>query len=293
MRRPSSCSVTTIEAISAAAAEAARPVTSSAESTGPELADQREADHRAEALLRAEAHQRVVALQAEHHADREPRDADDREREHADVVELVEGAAQAQRAASRARRDHRDGEAPRARRAPSTKRDRARAPSRATARRAALTRRASRRRPRRTRARAGSRAARGSPPARPRRAAPSTSTTTWSAMRSVDSTWCEVRIMVTAKRRFTREEQRLHAAHRGGVEARERLVAEQERAAAARARARARRASSCRPRAGPGSSSSTPSRSTASKMRCTSARISASRELRVLAQRQRDVVEDR
>jgi hypothetical protein len=35
MRRPSSCSVVTIEAISAAIAEPARPVTSSAVNTGP------------------------------------------------------------------------------------------------------------------------------------------------------------------------------------------------------------------------------------------------------------------
>src|SRR6185436_17411207 len=39
---------------------------------------------------RAEAHECVVALQAQHHADREPADADDHEREHAELVELVD-----------------------------------------------------------------------------------------------------------------------------------------------------------------------------------------------------------
>ena len=64
MRRPSSCSVATIVPISAAVAEPARPVASSAVSTGPSSRIRRQADDRAERLGGAEAHERVVALQA-------------------------------------------------------------------------------------------------------------------------------------------------------------------------------------------------------------------------------------
>src|SRR5262249_30041200 len=42
-----------------------------------------------------EAGERVVALEAEHHADREPADDDDDDREHAELVELVDEGAQA------------------------------------------------------------------------------------------------------------------------------------------------------------------------------------------------------
>ncbi len=92
MRRPSSCSVTTMVPISAVVAEPARPVASSAVSTGRELADQAEADHRAERIGGAEARQRVVALQAEHGADRRAAQADDDQREHAELEELVDEA---------------------------------------------------------------------------------------------------------------------------------------------------------------------------------------------------------
>ena len=71
------------------------PSTSSAVSTGPELAHQRQTDHARRGFVGAEAHERVVALQAEHHADREPADADDHERQHAELVDLVDEAAQA------------------------------------------------------------------------------------------------------------------------------------------------------------------------------------------------------
>ena len=58
-----------------------------------ELADEAQADDRAERLRGAEADQRVVALQAEHHADGGAAHADDDERQHAELEELVDEAA--------------------------------------------------------------------------------------------------------------------------------------------------------------------------------------------------------
>ena len=65
----------------------------------PELADEAQADDRAERLLGAEAHQRVVALQAEHHADGQAADADDHQREHAELEQLVDEQAHTRTAA--------------------------------------------------------------------------------------------------------------------------------------------------------------------------------------------------
>src|SRR5262249_5542972 len=62
-----------------------------------ELAHQAQPDDRAERLRRAEALERVVPLESEHHADRETADADDEEREDAELVELVDDAADAPR----------------------------------------------------------------------------------------------------------------------------------------------------------------------------------------------------
>ena len=92
MRSPSSCSVATIVPISAVVAEPARPVASSAVSTGPSSRRRPEPDDRAERARRAEADERVVALEPEHHPDREAADADDDERQHAELVELVDEA---------------------------------------------------------------------------------------------------------------------------------------------------------------------------------------------------------
>src|SRR6185369_12193040 len=72
---------------------------------GTKLADQAQADDRAERVFRAEAHQRRVALQAQHHADGDARDADDQDRQHADLEQLVEELAQPER---RAKRDTQD-----------------------------------------------------------------------------------------------------------------------------------------------------------------------------------------
>ena len=52
-----------------------------------ELADQREAHDGPEAFLRSEARERGVELETEHHPDREAREADQRHRQHAGVVE--------------------------------------------------------------------------------------------------------------------------------------------------------------------------------------------------------------
>src|SRR5689334_17527586 len=70
-----------------------------------ELADQRQRDERPERVRRAEARELVVRLEPEHHADREPADADDDEREHAELVELVDERAKAQRRHDDAARD--------------------------------------------------------------------------------------------------------------------------------------------------------------------------------------------
>ena len=104
MRSPSSCSVATMVPISAAVAEPARPVVEQRRQHRAELADQAQPDDRAERLVGAEAHQRVVALQAEHHADGEPADADDDERQHAELVELVDEAARRRHGGVHARR---------------------------------------------------------------------------------------------------------------------------------------------------------------------------------------------
>src|SRR5262245_20635364 len=55
---------------------------------GSEFADQAQADDRTERVLRAEANERVVTLQAENHADRQTADADDDERKHAELEDL-------------------------------------------------------------------------------------------------------------------------------------------------------------------------------------------------------------
>jgi hypothetical protein len=89
MRRPSSCSLVTIDAISAAIADPARPGDEQRREHRPELAHERETHHRAERALGAEPRQRHIALEAEHRADRRTRQAHDRERQHADVVDLV------------------------------------------------------------------------------------------------------------------------------------------------------------------------------------------------------------
>ena len=60
----------------------------------PELAHQREPDHAAQALLRAEAHQRDVALQPEHAADHRTGEQHDRERQNPGGVDLVDQAPQ-------------------------------------------------------------------------------------------------------------------------------------------------------------------------------------------------------
>ncbi len=73
----------------------------------PELADEAQADDGAERLLGAEAHERVVALEAEHHADGQTAHADDDERQHAELEHLVEVAASPPR-----RRHGREADAP-------------------------------------------------------------------------------------------------------------------------------------------------------------------------------------
>ena len=60
-----------------------------------ELAHERQRHQHAERLRGAEALQRVVALQGEHHADEQPRDHDDDERQHAGEVDLGDGEAEA------------------------------------------------------------------------------------------------------------------------------------------------------------------------------------------------------
>src|SRR5262245_16388998 len=62
-----------------------------------ELAHQAQADDRAKRLRGTEALQGVVALEAEHHADGQPADADDGQREEAQLVDLVDHVAQAPR----------------------------------------------------------------------------------------------------------------------------------------------------------------------------------------------------
>src|SRR5262249_43012953 len=62
-----------------------------------ELAHQAQTDERAQRLRGAEALERVVALEAEHHADGQPADADDEQREEAQLVDLVDHVAQAPR----------------------------------------------------------------------------------------------------------------------------------------------------------------------------------------------------
>jgi hypothetical protein len=76
---PASCSVAFIRPISAVSAEPARPANSSAETTGP---SSRTSDSA------TTTPSRVVALQAEHHADEQPGDDDDHQRQHADRVQL-------------------------------------------------------------------------------------------------------------------------------------------------------------------------------------------------------------
>ncbi len=90
MRSPSSCSVATIVPISAVVAEPARPVASSAVSTGPSSRISDRPTTAPSESLGAEAHQGVVALQPEHHADRQSGDADDHQRQHAEVEHLVD-----------------------------------------------------------------------------------------------------------------------------------------------------------------------------------------------------------
>src|SRR5215813_4387614 len=68
-----------------------------------ELADQRERDRRTEKRLRAEARERQIHLQAEHHAGEGASEDDDQERAIADVVHTVDEGARLER-----RRDHRE-----------------------------------------------------------------------------------------------------------------------------------------------------------------------------------------
>ena len=63
----------------------------------PQLANEAEADDGAERVGGAEADQRVVALQPEHRADRDAAQADDDQRQHAELEQLVDEAADAQR----------------------------------------------------------------------------------------------------------------------------------------------------------------------------------------------------
>src|SRR5262249_8395513 len=53
-----------------------------------QLANETEPDHRPERLFRTEADEGVVALQTEHHTDRDAADADDHQRQHAEIEEL-------------------------------------------------------------------------------------------------------------------------------------------------------------------------------------------------------------
>ena len=96
-----SCSPAFIRPISAVSDVPARPAKSSAVTTGPELARQRQVDDQAERLRGAVGDERVVHLQREHEADREPRGDDDDQREVADRMDLRDdqvGPAQRRRA---------------------------------------------------------------------------------------------------------------------------------------------------------------------------------------------------
>src|SRR5260221_9318820 len=73
-----------------------------------ELAHQRQRDQHAERFGGAEALQRLIALQREHHADEQPRHQDDDEREHAGEVDLGDGQPEAPQ--RRAGMQHEEGE---------------------------------------------------------------------------------------------------------------------------------------------------------------------------------------
>ena len=96
-----SCSVAFIRPISAVIAEPARLANSSAATTGPSSRTSDSATSDAERLRRAVALQRVVALQAEHHADEQARHQDDDQRQHAGEVDLAHGQAEAPEARAR------------------------------------------------------------------------------------------------------------------------------------------------------------------------------------------------
>ena len=99
------CSVAFIRPISAVIADAGAAREQQPRDHRPELAHQRQRDQDAERLRGAVALQRVVALQAEHHADEQPRHQDDDQRQHAGEIDLAHGELEAAERGARVQQD--------------------------------------------------------------------------------------------------------------------------------------------------------------------------------------------
>ena len=83
------CSVTLMDANSAAMAEPVRPVTMKADSTGPSSRKQAQRHHRSQEALGVELPQAVVALKPQHHAGEEAGQEHDQQRVHSDGADLL------------------------------------------------------------------------------------------------------------------------------------------------------------------------------------------------------------